>query len=202
MKVASDCQIAGLGDIYDKYFPEQKDRHFIEVGAHDGKSYSNTYELANAGWCGIYIEPIKHMAEACKANHVNNDVTVIEQAVSNYNGWLTLYKGADIFTANKDVLPVKDELIVKCNTLDTILSRESIGPGEIDLLVIDVEFHEKQVLEGFDISKWLPTMVIIEAHEHHDNPDFRLNVDFINDYFKEAGYEKIYSDGINNIYVI
>lgn len=202
MKVTEDCQIQGLGEIFDKYFSDHNDRFFVEVGAHDGRSYSNTYELANAGWSGFYIEPIHHMAQICKETHRNNDVIVFEQAISNYNGNLTLYKGADIYTANKSVLPVHDEIKVKCETLDKFLDFNLVEPGTIDLLVIDVEFHEKEVLEGFDVNKWKPKMVIIEAHEHHENEKFRLNAQYINWYFIDAGnYKKIYSDGINNIYV-
>ncbi len=199
MKVVPDCQIQGLGEIYDKYFGDTVGT-FVEVGAHDGKSYSNTYELAKAGWIGFYIEPISHMAQACRNNHEGHDVIVVEQAVSNYNGKLALYKGADIYTANKNVLPVNEELLVTCTTLDKFLDVNNFEEGEgPDVLVIDVEFHEKEVLEGFTLERWKPKMVIIEAHEHHENDKFKLNAKFINDYF--SSYEKIYSDGINNIYV-
>jgi FkbM family methyltransferase len=40
---------------------------FIEIGAHDGKHYSNTLALEEAGWTGILIEPQPDLyVECCK----------------------------------------------------------------------------------------------------------------------------------------
>ena len=46
------CQIPDLDKIYTKYFGEDTDRIFVEVGAFDGESVSNTSCLADAGWKG------------------------------------------------------------------------------------------------------------------------------------------------------
>ena len=51
----STCQIPGLDAIYDQYFGD-KIGSFVEVGAFDGMTYSNTWHLANRGWYGVYIE--------------------------------------------------------------------------------------------------------------------------------------------------
>lgn len=191
--ISPTCQIHNLEGIINTYLPEIG--YFVEVGAFDGYSYSNTWHLANKGWKGLYIEPIAEFAGKCRETHRENNVRVIEAACSNYNGIITLFKGQDIISANNNMVN-GSTLEINCLTLDAILKEEILRP---DLLVIDVEFHEKEVLEGLTLNKWKPKMVIIEAHEHHENEAYRLNVQFINDYFKS--YKKIYSDGINNIYV-
>lgn len=188
------CQIPNLDDIYAKYFPVAGT--FCEVGAHDGVTYSNTWGLANSGWTGIYIEPIEEYANKCRLEHKDNKVKVIDCACSNYDGEITLFKGQDIYSANSEMVKGQP-VFVPCKTLDTILQKHL--KAQLDLLVIDVEFHEKEVLEGFTVDAWQPKMVIIEAHESHENEAYRLNADYINEYFK--WYKKIYSDGINNIYV-
>ena len=42
---------------------------FVEVGAYDGESFSNTAGLADLGWRGHYLEPIPRYAAACAARH-------------------------------------------------------------------------------------------------------------------------------------
>lgn len=186
-----ESQIAGLDNIYKKHFFNRVG-FFCEVGANDGRSFSNTYELANKGWKGLYIEPVEAYANNCREAHKDNNIAVFQCACSNHIGKLTLYEGDNIFSANESIVKGKP-LTVPCYTLDSLLYEAP------DLLVIDVEFHEKEVLEGFSLERWSPKMVIIEAHENHENEKFRLNSDFINQYFK--AYTKIYSDSINNVYV-
>jgi hypothetical protein len=85
--------------------------------------------------------------------------------------------------------------------LDTILSCTTF-PTHFDLLVIDVDFGEIDVLEGFHIDYWMPKLVIIELHEddHHPNPLSEDVRQFAEPYFSRVGYERIYKDGINTIF--
>ena len=191
--ISPTCQITGLEGLFREYLPEIG--FFVEVGAHDGYSYSNTWHLANKGWRGLYVEPSPQFATLCREMHKENMVQVVEAACSSYNGEIELFIGQDIISANNEMVK-GNSMKVPCFTLNTLLESVVIPP---DLIVIDVEFHEKEVLQGFDLNIWKPKMAIIEAHEHHENEKYRLNAQFINEYFKE--YRKIYSDGINNIYV-
>jgi hypothetical protein len=70
-----------------------------------------------------------------------------------------------------------------------------------DVLDLDVEGSETEVLQGFDINFWQPKMAIVEAQELHPAKELTLQAPFINKYFQDAGYEKIYCDEINNIYI-
>jgi len=49
------CQIPELDKIYSKYFGKDTNRVFVEVGAFDGESVSNTSCLADAGWKGFIL---------------------------------------------------------------------------------------------------------------------------------------------------
>ena len=48
---------------------------FLETGAYDGITNSKTDHLANIGWQGIYVEPIKEHADKCAALHAENNVS-------------------------------------------------------------------------------------------------------------------------------
>lgn len=49
----------------------------VELGAHDGKTWSNTWNLRkNHGWTGILIEQNAQLVEECKENAMDNDIVV------------------------------------------------------------------------------------------------------------------------------
>ena len=52
---------------------------------------------------------------------------------------------------------------VPVRTLDSILE-EAGSPAAFDFLSIDVEGHEIEVLQGFDLARWRPRLVMIEDH--------------------------------------
>ena len=87
---------------------------------------------------------------------------------------------------------------VQQKTLNYILS----PPHKIDLLVIDVEEAEIEVLKGFTIEHYNPTMVIIELHEKQGTKPHQKGwqTPWVDEYMK--GYTKIYADQINTIYVL
>jgi FkbM family methyltransferase len=73
--VANTCQIPffkDLSSIYDFVFGYKTEGLFLEVGAYDGESFSNTSCLADMGWAGHYVEPIPQYAAACAARHAGN----------------------------------------------------------------------------------------------------------------------------------
>ena len=176
----------------------KKDGFFVEVGASDGVTFSNTSQLVSIGWSGVYIEPVFTYYKKCVKNYEGNKgITILNIACSDHTGTLKLFEGPNIFTANNRMIKSNSKsIIVPCLTLNNIFS---LLNRDVDLLVIDAEFHEREVLKGFDLKKYDPGMVIIEVHEKNTNKKFRKNVDFINEYFNE--YKKIYSDTINNIYI-
>lgn len=207
-KTSPTCQIPGLPDIYLDVFGYKTDGAFIEVGAYDGLSYSNTYGLAQIGWRGLYIEAVFEYYLKCLDNHRNHkNIEVINECVG--DGFPTnLYIGKEFTTALRDFAVTANQLWhmkysgmqqVQTKKLNDILRDKWIG--SMDLMVIDVEGGEQDVLRGLMLSCWMPKMVIVEAHELHPNPILNQAAGFINDYFAFFKYNKIYSDDCNNIYV-
>lgn len=200
-----DCQIPGLAALYDQFLPPLG--RFVEVGASDGASVSNTVFLAEAGWEGLYVEPHPESAQMCRANHQHRPgITVAEVAISNHAGREDLFLCGDCSTLVWDQNAVdwgckKDHKIsVPVMTLDQLLEREEWAPY-FSLLVIDVENHEVQVLEGFSINRWQPLMAIVETHEKDPVYQRQFKAGPINNYFSLAGYRKVYADHINSIFV-
>jgi len=202
----TDCQIPSLADIYEKHLPDKVGR-FVEVGAFDGASYSNTVFLAEAGWKGLYIEPHPLFADMCAMNHMNRpNIAVAKIGIGAHIGHADLYEigacSSMVWDKNAaDWGGSKDKSIkVAVTTLDQALQAWAWEPA-FELLVIDVEQMELQVLAGFDPDRWKPHMVVIESHEHDTAPERNFKAASINQYFASHSFQKIYSDHINSIFV-
>lgn len=214
--IPSDCQINNLADYYKLYLKNcsPESGTFVEVGAYDGQTFSNTCFLADGGWSGIYIEPIKSSYDKCKIRHAANNVQILNYAiVDNNNKEVVVYDGGEWSTSSAEAANLikgqfgvhySSGIEVDSCTLDTVL--ENLNFQKIDLLVIDTEGTEIDVLTGFNLKKYRPQMCIIEMHEVPSgcwgDPMFLKSNELINTLFKEVGYIKVYSDPINTIFVV
>lgn len=201
-----DCQIPTLGQIYDEHLPEAFGR-FVEVGAFDGATYSNTVMLAEAGWHGLYIEPIPQHAADCRKNHKEHSgIHVVQTAVSDRIGEAELYLIGECSSLVWDQNAVDwggkldRKITVPTTTLDALLEKMRWEP-RFEVLVVDVEQHELAVLGGFSLGKWLPKLAIIETHEKDTAAIRNFKAGPISAYFHNFQYRKVYADHINSIFV-
>lgn len=214
-----DCQIPNLNELYLNYFGFKKNGIFIEIGAYDGESISNTVFLADIGWKGIYVEPIREYYEKCLNRHLNNNVKVFNYLVGDVQKESVIYKGGDLSTSKKDVVDFFNngplgwskgahkgvsENILQLS-LEDILNKSDLPSRDIDLLVIDTEGSEWNIIKNFDFIKNNIKMLIIEMHE--TSPPWQSCPSLIEDNYninlkmKSSGYKKIFVDDINTIFV-
>ena len=213
--VAKNCQVIGLGDIYLDVFGHKTDGSFVEVGAYDGISWSNSSCLAEAGWKGLLFEPVPQFYAKCAARYQNNkNVKVVKCCIGDYEGETKVYLGSSLSTTSPEMIKVFNSLdwskhvghrenrFVKSKmyTLDSMLEKHN-WPENFDVLVVDTEGTELQVLQGFDVDKWAPKVAIIEAHEKHKDKVLGRNAQEINEYFESRGYKKIYCDIVNSVFL-
>jgi FkbM family methyltransferase len=175
----------------------------IEVGANDGETGSNTYYFERQGWRCLLIEADPELADACRTSRprsatVNCAVvapgsppTVTFSVVRHARGLSSLQLdprtlrrvGID---ASGDAV---EEITVVARTLDDVLTEHALP--RIDFMTIDVEGHEWGVLQGFDIVRWRPGILIIERNRHF--PDARIMR-----YLRQAGYVYRRTTGVND----
>jgi FkbM family methyltransferase len=212
------CQVPELAEKWEAIFGHMTDGFFVEVGAYDGESYSNTSCLADVGWSGLYVEPISEFADRCVQRHCKNSgIQVINCAASDEVGSIKVFLG-DILTTVVDTQVTDYKKIgwavdmhkgeirdVPAAPLDIILDRNKVCP-RFDLLVIDVEGAEEKVMRGFTLDRWLPKAILIELEDEH--PDFCANsrvvesVTRIRSLIEDAGYALYFKDQINSLYVL
>ena len=172
----------------------------VEIGANDGITYSNSLYFEKIGWQCVLVEPTPHLCELIKKTRT---AKLFECACSSDEGEAVFHyvRDHDLYSSIEENCTMSTNIIienaeviqtkVKTRTLDSIL--EESGIKEIDFITIDVEGHELSVLQGFNIKRWSPKIIIIE-----DNTDT-----MISDSSKliiSSGYTKFYRSGGNDWY--
>ncbi len=145
-----------------------KNGHYVDVGANSPNHDSVTKHFYLQGWTGINIEPIKKLYDEYLTQRPN-DIN-INKGVSNTEGEIDFYVlSSDLMSSgNLDFVNKAKEKgydhkkeTMKVTTLNNILTAHPVTP--ITFMKIDVEGMEKETLEGLDLSKYRPTVLIIES---------------------------------------
>lgn len=169
--------------------------YFVDVGANEPQTMSQTWHLEQLGWQGVLIEPqpalVKKLKEqrrahvfGCACSAPQNAGRMLPFQVAGLHSSLNL----DFFVAGAQ----KESIInVPVRTLDDILA-EANSPAPIDLLSIDVESHEIEVLNGLTLDRWRPRLILIE--------DLALNRR-LHWVLQSRGYRWVRRTGLNNWYV-
>lgn len=187
-----DCNGIALDIKLDKIFKFKKYGFYIEIGANDGLTQSNTaYFEKEMGWKGILIEPCKKMYDLCVINRPNS-ICINCACVSNdYNEQYIngdFISGSLMASVNSDRVEKNKEKLcsVKAETLTTILDNNKID--SIDFISIDTEGYEYNILKGINLNKYRPKYMLIEIYKKDYNN--------ILNYLKKYNY-KLYSNFTN-----
>lgn len=161
-----------------EFFDFKTDGFYVDVGANDPVSGSTTWHLDKAGWRGLAIDPLPDMAEKLRAERTaevfncacsapEDDGKSLPFYVHDVaNGWSTFNHDISQWVGWGD--ENVRQIMVPTRTLNGILE-EAKAPRGFELLAMDVEFHELQVLKGFDLDYWQPQLIFTEDHAYDHN---------------------------------
>jgi len=182
-------------ELKDAFFAGEIAGYFVDVGANDPQVHSETWHLEQRGWTGVLIEPQPDLAEKIRQCRTAKVYAVACSSPANSGTTMSL-NVAGIHSSLRDdffVFRMKREGIIEVPvmTLDEILI-DAKAPAPIDFLSIDVEGHEIEVLDGFDMARWQPRLLLIE--------DLVMNTR-LHRLLVARGYKWIRRTGLNNWYV-
>jgi FkbM family methyltransferase len=215
------CQISRLGTLYEATLGQRRDGTFVEVGAFDGDTYSNTSCLADLGWRGVYIEPVPQWAEICRTRHRNNPrVSVAQCAIGATPGRQVIEVAHSFSSLRDDVIERSKEMFrnlredealvpfeevftgetveVEVHRLETVLAAHRITPG-FEVLVVDVEGYELEVFDSFDLKAWRPTLVIAELMDR-DPRHAGSGLAGLRARILQCGYAHLHVDEVNTVF--
>lgn len=142
-------------------FPEGYQGYAVELGALDGTFLSNTKMLEERGWTVLCIEPNPRHQEALRAARK----LVFTCACDRIPKVKAQMWECDVIRHTKTTFEGEREtgepFEVAVLTLDQCLM--VAGFPRLDVLSLDVDGIELDIIEGFDIERWKPKAVVIEA---------------------------------------
>ena len=170
------------------FFQDRRGGFFLDVGASQPIDNSTTYYLEkHLGWTGIAIDALVVHGMNWKMTRPQSEYLVY--LVTDHSGTKETFYHA---TADALSSVQKDRVFdgttltataeeVETTTLDKVL--DDRGIEKIDFLSMDIEESEPPALAGFDIERFRPELVCIEA-----SPSIREQ---LLAYFDAHGYERI-----------
>jgi len=168
---------------------------FLDIGAHDGITFSSTRGLFELGWNGVYVEPSPDVLPLLYKNAGSN-CNVLPVAIGTSNGSMDFYSSGGDMIGSLSTAHVKLwEKYAKFNktTVDVITVDElekRVGT-QFDFIGIDVEGINLDVFDQFDWNKWNAKCVCVEYESHKDHMTTVMN---------KAGYKLVYTSRENLVF--
>lgn len=162
-----------------RYLPEHG--FFVEAGAHDGYTQSNTYYLERfRGWSGLLVEAVPELWRQARrerpASRVVNCALVGpdragEGVVMRFAGLESLVVGrrgdgetAEEYLARRTALPFmppRYDVEVPGRTLSDLL--DEMRAPDVDFVSLDLEGYEPEALAGLDLARHAPRLILVEV---------------------------------------
>lgn len=196
-------------DIKMRHYLSEDNGIYIECGANDGVTQSNTFAYEKLGWTGLLVEPCPSNYILCQKNRPNSivenyalvsfdyDKSTISGFFNNscYNGLMaplnhfpSSYDQERIDSHKEFVNKFNLKAIdVPCCTLQYLLDKHNIK--HVDFFSLDVEGYEIEVLSGMALR---PKYILIEVTESINNQQK------INAYMQDKQYEFVEQLSIND----
>lgn len=187
------------------FFERKMTGYYVEVGAFDGVTHSNTYFFEAIGWHGILVEAGPENYSKCISARPHSQVIhgavglqdkdTVDFTVAEGLGDVGAFSYVGHHVGLKGRVEARGGTVrtvsVPAMTLNQILSdvRE-----KIDFVSIDVEGMELEVLQGLDVDRVRPRVFLVE-----DNSQGRDVL--VGDFLRNHGYEERYRRGQNVFYV-
>jgi FkbM family methyltransferase len=178
---------------------------YVDVGAFQPVVDSISWPFYEQGWNGVLVEPVPSLAAALRLRRPHD--VVIEAAAGTERGSAMLYVAEAVgnSTLVRDVARrigatgvSYSEIGVRVAPLDDLLEDAGVEGRTIHFCKIDVEGSERDVLAGFELRRWRPWILVIEATEPN-RP--RSSHQLWEHSVIEAGYRFCLFDGVNRFYV-
>jgi len=191
------------------YFEHKHNGIFIDIGAHDGISYSNSYFFEKElNWTGLCIEPHPDVFKLLQQNRkcylenvaVSNTTKdmkylKITGAPEMLSGLVDNYDPRHVERIQREVLQNGgniDIIDMKCYQLNTLLEKYNLN--NIDFISIDVEGAEYDILKGIDFNKYNIDCIVIEDNYPDSSQDWHKHL-------KDNNYELLHRLAHDAIYI-
>ena len=137
---------------------------YIDVGCHHPFLNNHTYLLYKSGWEGINIDVDYNSIDMF--NFFRKSDVNIQTAVTDHKGEVDLFfyhnRAAKNTISKEFGSDAKEQKKINSDTLNNIIENSKFKNSKIDFVSIDVEGNEMNVLNGFNLKKYKPKLILLE----------------------------------------
>lgn len=189
---------------------------YIEAGANNGITQSNTHSLESLSWNGLLIEPNKQRFSECQSHRSDRNIfencalvsfdhkestiagnfaeqNIDDSLVSQVTIPLD-YHDIHQRTATEEKAATRPIIHVPAKTLQSIVDHHKIK--QIDFLSLDVEGYEYEVMNGLDFEKNPPRFIRVETSS------LQYRIDACHEYMTTKGYHFLGMPNINDCFYV
>ena len=137
---------------------------YIDVGCHHPFLNNHSYLLHKSGWEGINIDIDYNSIDMF--NFFRKSDVNIQTAVTDHKGEVDLFfyhnRAAKNTISKEFGSDAKEQKKINSDTLNNIIENSKFKNSKIDFVSIDVEGNEMNVLNGFNLKKYKPKLILLE----------------------------------------
>lgn len=179
MKYSQNSEEQMIADYFGEYIGD-----FLDLGANDGQTLSNTRALALKGWHGVCVDASPSAYARLEALYQGNpNIETHHVALCEREGWIQLHESGHHLTKKDTALLSSvldheterwrattdfEEVTVPAITFDGLLKRSELK--RFDLISIDIEGMDLLVLEQMDLTALECQMLIVEVNKADPKP--------------------------------
>jgi len=154
----------GIDLIITKLLNSKKKGIYIDVGCHHPFLNNHSYLLYKSGWEGINIDIDYNSIDMF--NFFRKSDVNIQTAVTDHKGEVDLFfyhnRAAKNTISKEFGSDAKEQKKINSDTLNNIIENSKFKNSKIDFVSIDVEGNEMNVLNGFNLKKYKPKLILLE----------------------------------------
>jgi len=184
----------------------QNSGFFVEAGASDGTSLSNTFALEKNGWTGILIEPspafnLINQSRFCCTDHraLGKTSDVEEKFLIDFHNQDNRCSAFERYFNLNSIQDLDEEREIVHDKVKTVclmeLLEENKAPNFIEYLSLNIEGAEVEVLESVDFNRYTFGTITISHRCNHVQRSSIYGILVMN------GYRLAFDAGIEDWYV-
>jgi FkbM family methyltransferase len=154
-----------------EFFRDKNDGYFVDIGAHDGRSYSNTRPLWERGWSGLLVEPDPETFKKLDSNYPDKSrLTLLNVAVCLKNEPIEFTRHTDPersgwHSLNPAWIATWEPGTAVKVTVNGVRFDSLPIARPIDFLSIDTEGYDLTILQSIP-ETIRPTLIMCEVDKH------------------------------------
>ena len=170
-----------------EFFRRRPDSIFVDLGVNHPTESNQTWFLEQQGWTGLLVEPNPDLAKSLREQRPKSKTVQVAvgrpEQVGEVELQMGLASGHSALNPAYDTVLTGQSVRLPLRTLDSILTENCVT--QVDFLSLDA-------LEGLNLEKWKPQLILIEDFFYHRR---KLT------YLRNHGYRLVRRTGYHNWYV-